>query len=49
MRGHVEVVKLLLARGADRGLRNKQEKVAIDLAQPCWSEAYRFMREVLAA
>jgi ankyrin repeat protein len=49
MRGHVEIVKFLVARGADKGLRNKQDKVAIDLAQPCWSNSYRFTREVLAA
>lgn len=49
MRGHVEIVKFLLSSGADRTLRNKQEKIAIDLAQPCWSNAYRFTREVLAA
>lgn len=27
MRGHVEIVKLLLQRGADKHLRNKQDKV----------------------
>ncbi len=27
MRGHVEIVKLLLERGADRGIANKQGKV----------------------
>ena len=49
MRGHVEVVKFLLQRGADRSLRNKQDKVPIDLCQPCWSNSFRFAREVLAA
>ncbi|KAI3437743.1 hypothetical protein D9Q98_000191 [Chlorella vulgaris] len=48
MRGHVEIVKLLLQRGADKHLRNKQDKVPIDLCQPCWSNAYRFAREILA-
>ena len=49
MRGHVEVVKLLLGQGADRTLRNRQDKVPVDLCQPCWSNSYRFAREVLAA
>ena len=49
MRGHIEVVKFLLQRGADRSLRNKQDKVPIDLCQPCWSNSFRFAREVLAA
>ena len=34
--------------GADRGLRNKQDKLPVDLCQPCWSNSYRFTREVLA-
>ena len=33
MRGHVEIVKFLLMHGADRELRNKQDKVPIDLCQ----------------
>ena len=49
MRGHVEIVKLLLKQGADRTLKNKQEKIPIDLCQPCWSNSYRFARQVLAA
>ncbi|KAI7844845.1 hypothetical protein COHA_001499 [Chlorella ohadii] len=48
MRGHVEIVKYLLQQGADRHLRNKQDKVPMDLCEPCWSNAYRFTREVLA-
>ena len=49
MRGHVEIVKLLLERGADKSIRNKQDKLAIDQCQPCWSHSYRFAREVMAA
>ncbi len=49
MRGHVEIVNLLLQSGADRGIRNKQDKLPIDLCQPAWSNAYRYAREVLAA
>ena len=49
MRGHVEIVKYLLEQGADKTLRNKQDKLAVDLCQPCWSTSYRFAREVLAA
>ena len=49
MRGHVEIVNLLLRSGADRSIRNKQDKLPIDLCQPCWSNAYRYTREVLAA
>ena len=48
MRGHVEIVSALLAAGADRSLRNRQDKVPIDLCQPMWSHAYRYTREVLA-
>lgn len=49
MRGHVEIVKLLLERGADKSIRNKQDKEAIDLCQACWSHSYRFTREALIA
>lgn len=49
MRGHVEIVKYLLQSGGDKSLRNKQDKMPIDLCQPCWSNSYRFAREVLAA
>ena len=48
MRGHVEIVKFLLMHGADKVIRNKQDKIPIDLCQPCWSNAYRYTREVLA-
>lgn len=48
MRGHVEIVKFLTEQGADKTLRNKQEKLPIDLCQSCWSDAYRFTRQVLA-
>lgn len=48
MRGHVEIVKYLLQQGADRNLRNKQEKLAVDQCQPCWSNSWRFTKEVLA-
>ena len=48
MRGHVEIVAALLAAGADRTLRNRQDKLPIDLCQPSWSPAYRYTREVLA-
>lgn len=92
----MEIVKYLLQQGADRHLRNKQDKVGwmcqgalnrkgmlafrvtqstslrqvpmdlcelhhnaspplhppgqvpMDLCEPCWSNAYRFTREVLA-
>ena len=46
MRGHVEIVKYLLHHSADRGIRNKQDKIPIDLCQPCWSDAYRYTRQV---
>jgi len=49
MRGHVEIVKYLLEQGADKTIRNKQEKIPMDLCQPCWSNSYRFTREVLGA
>jgi len=48
MRGHVEICKYLLLQGADKTLRNKQDKLPIDLCQPCWSNSFRFVREVLA-
>lgn len=49
MRGHVEVVRELLRRGADRGSPNGQGKLPADLCQPGWSLAYKFTRAVLAA
>lgn len=49
MRGHVEVVRALLAAGADRQALNKQAATASDLCQPVWSLSWRFTREVLAA
>jgi ankyrin repeat protein len=49
MRGHVEVVRLLLASGADRQVRNRQERQPIDQCQPCWSHGWRYCRELLAA
>ena len=49
MRGHVEIVKLLLERGADKNIHNKQDKMPVDLCQPCWSHSYRFARELLVA
>ncbi|KAK9917874.1 hypothetical protein WJX75_009130 [Coccomyxa subellipsoidea] len=49
MRGHVEIVKFLLQSGADRTIRNKQDKLPVDLCQPCWSNAYRYTQEVLAS
>ncbi len=49
MRGHVEIVKYLLEQHADRGLRNKQDKIPIDLCQACWSNSYAYTRAVLAA
>merc|ERR1711920_752538 len=48
MRGHVEVVKYLLDNGADKTIQNKQEKIPIDLCQPCWSNSYKYTRAVLA-
>ena len=46
MRGHVEIVKFLLTKRADRSIRNKQDEVPIDLCQPCWSDAFRYTRQV---
>lgn len=48
MRGHVEIVRYLLVKNADRTLRNKQDKIPIDLCQPCWSHSYSYTRAVLA-
>ena len=49
MRGHVEIVKYLLQRKADREIRNKQDKIPMDLCQPVWSDAYRYTRQVVQA
>ena len=46
MRGHVEIVKFLLQKQADRSIRNKQDKIPMDLCQPCWSDSYRYTRQV---
>jgi ankyrin repeat protein len=35
MRGHVEIVRLLCERSADRSIRNKQDKVQALLGTPC--------------
>ena len=48
MRGHVEIVRFLLAKNADKMLRNKQDKIPIDLCQPSWSHSYSYTRAVLA-
>lgn len=48
MRGHVEIVKLLLSYGADRTAQNAQGRTAMDLAQPQWSYAYKFVRTELS-
>jgi hypothetical protein len=49
MRGHVEVVRALLAGGADRGVTNKQGMTPVELCQPVWSLSWRFTQEVLSA
>jgi ankyrin repeat protein len=48
MRGHVEVVRTLLAGGADAARRNKQGATPLDLCQPQWSLSWRFTAAVLA-
>ena len=48
MRGHVEIVKYLLESGADKTLKNKQERLPIDNCQACWSNSWRYVRELLA-
>jgi hypothetical protein len=49
MRGHVEIVRALLAAGADRDVTNKQGLKPVELCQPVWSLSWRFTQEVLAA
>jgi len=49
MRGHVEICKFLLDSGADRNVRNRQDKMPVDLCKPCWSNSYKFCLAVLAA
>lgn len=49
MRGHVEVVRALLAAGADKALANKQGLTPAQLCQPVWSLSWRFTQEVLTA
>jgi len=29
-------------------MRNKQDKLPVDLCKPCWSNAYKFCQAVLA-
>jgi hypothetical protein len=48
MRGHVEVVRALLAAGSDREAVNRQGATALDLCQPVWSHSWRFTRQLLA-
>jgi hypothetical protein len=47
MRGHVEVVRALLAAGADKQTRNKQGLLPVELCQPVWSLSWRFTQAVL--
>lgn len=49
MRGHVEVVRVLLAAGADRSAVNGQGRIPLDLCQPQWSTAYKFVRAELSS
>merc|ERR1712072_49777 len=37
---------LLLEAGSDKQVRNKQEKLPIDLCQACWSNSYKYCREI---
>jgi ankyrin repeat protein len=48
MRGHVEILNLLLMNGADKTIRNKQDKVCIDMCQPVWSHSWKYARELLS-
>lgn len=48
MRGHVEIVNYLLQAGADKTIKNKQDKMPIDLCEPVWSVAWKYTREVLS-
>ena len=48
MRGHVEIVNYLVQSGADKTIKNKQDKMPIDLCQPVWSVAWKYTREVLS-
>ena len=48
MRGHVEIVNLLLQNGADKNIKNKQECLPIDLCKAVWSNSYKYVREILA-
>lgn len=38
--GHVEVVKVLLGRGADPTIKNQRGKTALDLAKACPGEVF---------
>ena len=49
MRGHVEICAHMLKHSADKGIKNKQDKLPIDLCQPCWSPSFRYTREVLSS
>ena len=49
MRGHVEIVKYLLECGSDRSMRNKQDKLPMDLCKPCWSNSYKYCIAVLSS
>jgi hypothetical protein len=48
MRGHVEILNILLMNGADKTIRNKQDKVCIDMCQPVWSHSWKYARELLS-
>ena len=41
MRGHVEIVNFLIQSGADKSIKNKQDKMPIDLCEPVWSVAWQ--------
>lgn len=48
MRGHVEIVNFLLQNGANKNMKNAQDKLPIDMCQAIWSDSYKYVKECLA-
>ena len=45
MREHVEIVNYLLQNGANKNMKNAQDKLPIDMCQAVWSDSYKYVKD----